>query len=375
MTSCDYDLAVIGAGLAGTALLATLRLAGWQGSALLLEAGRGPGGRAATRLRRDDPAWRLDHGAPALHLPGTSDGPLADLLEHLQVMGALVPDHGEAVCLGIGGVDSGVDGGDGFGATGHRWRGSPSMASVAEAMLALAGDRVVPRFGSRVQGLRHSAQGWELQGQQGDVLGRTPVLVLSGNLLAHGRSLAMLGVQDRPLRDAVQEGLDPVLDQAMEHLALLAMEPRWNRMLELNPSGSDANTWPRLIGLTPDARALWQLDRLVLQPQSDGRVGLVAHGFDPEVRVEPAWLKPWPSLAAAVASSTDLGVMRWGAARPLDHPLPVALQWCPEVRLGFCGDWIEGSGFATAFGALRSAVDLANHLLQHDLRVPKGAVA
>ena len=60
----DVDLAVIGAGLAGTGLAASLRQAGFDGTILLLEAGRGPGGRAASRRRRDDLLWRLDHGAP-----------------------------------------------------------------------------------------------------------------------------------------------------------------------------------------------------------------------------------------------------------------------------------------------------------------------
>ena len=78
MTSCDCDLAVGGAGLAGTTLLASLRLAGWLGSARVLEAGRGPGGRASTRLRRDNPHWHLDHGAPVLYLQSGGGGALAD---------------------------------------------------------------------------------------------------------------------------------------------------------------------------------------------------------------------------------------------------------------------------------------------------------
>ena len=118
MTSYDCDLAVIGAGLSGTALLATLQLQGWKGSALLVEAGRGPGGRAATRLRRDDPDWRLDHGAPVLHLSSCNDGPLADLLSCLQGMGALISCSGDAVCLGLEGVQPAGDGGDGFAAQG-----------------------------------------------------------------------------------------------------------------------------------------------------------------------------------------------------------------------------------------------------------------
>ena len=85
-------------------------------------------------------------------------------------------------------------------------------------------------------------------------------------------------------------------------------------------------------------------------------------------------LSPWPSLAEALASANDLGVMRWGAARPLDHPLPAQLQWCPRVALGFCGDWIEGPGFGLAHGAMASAVALAERILDHDALAAPGAM-
>ncbi|MGB1623037.1 MAG: NAD(P)-binding protein, partial [Synechococcus sp.] len=70
------DLVVIGAGLSGCALAGRLRQLGWSGSMVLVEAGRGPGGRCATRRRRDDPTWRLDHGAPGLNLWGPRDSRL-----------------------------------------------------------------------------------------------------------------------------------------------------------------------------------------------------------------------------------------------------------------------------------------------------------
>tara|TARA_Y100000385_G_C12843079_1_gene529665 strand:+ start:219 stop:386 length:168 start_codon:yes stop_codon:yes gene_type:complete len=55
--------------------------------------------------------------------------------------------------------------------------------------------------------------------------------------------------------------------------------------------------------------------------------------------------------------------MRWGASQPLDFPLPTSLQWCEKSSVGFCGDWIAGSGFGMAEGALQSAVDLAAQLV------------
>ena len=70
-----------------------------------------------------------------------------------------------------------------------------------------------------------------------------------------------------------------------------------------------------------------------------------------------------PSLQAACRQATSLGVMRWGASQPLDHPLQKRLQWCPISAVGFCGDFVEGTGFGRAQGALESGVLLANRLV------------
>ena len=74
-------LAVIGAGTAGCALAAGLRLRGWSGSITLLEIGRGPGGRTATRRSRSDPSFVLNHGAPLFNI---SASPEPRLLEPLR---------------------------------------------------------------------------------------------------------------------------------------------------------------------------------------------------------------------------------------------------------------------------------------------------
>ena len=119
----------------------------------------------------------------------------------------------------------------------------------------------------------------------------------------------------------------------------------------------------------------------MLQAQEHNRLGLVMHGLDdgalitPETQpqllklqeqrllaVLPELLRPWPSLQRMVPLVRSLGVMRWGAAQPLDQGMPTRLQWCPQANVGFCGDWIAGHGFGMAEGALQSAVDLAESI-------------
>ena len=69
------------------------------------------------------------------------------------------------------------------------------------------------------------------------------------------------------------------------------------------------------------------------------------------------------SMSSDVNRPESLGMMRWGAAQPLNWPLPRRLQWCPASNIGFCGDWIEGPGFGRAEGALDSGVQLAEQLI------------
>jgi len=87
---------VIGAGVAGCALAAGLRRGGWDGPIDLWEAGRGPGGRAATRRCRQDAAWHLDHGAPLLNL---LEDPEPELVAPLREGGWIVPWREPAAAL------------------------------------------------------------------------------------------------------------------------------------------------------------------------------------------------------------------------------------------------------------------------------------
>ena len=372
MTSRDCDLAVIGAGLSATAFLASLKMGGWQGTATLVEAGRGPGGRAASRRRRDDPIWCLDHGAPLLHWQPSGDHNAGGerLLQALERAGVIEPEPSADLWLGEQGLELGTYT-DRFGEGAQRWRGRPSMDAVAKALLALAGEGVDACFGVRVQQLQHSSDGWQLMDAAGGTVVRARALVLSGNLLAHPRSLAMLGLNRCPLRDAIPQGVDSSFDQTLACIAKIQMQPRWNRMLAC-PSGG-GESWPRQVWLTPSAATRWQVERLVFHPQADGRLGIVVHGCTDAGPLPSELLAAWPALAKVVGSATDLGVMRWGAARPLDHPLPSAWQWNAHLRLGLCGDWIEGPGFASAQGAISSGDVLAQQMLGCDGSMAGGA--
>ncbi len=375
------DLAVIGAGLAGCSVLARLNLLGFQGSLALLEAGRGPGGRTATRRRRGQPTWRLDHGAPGFNLSTPGNPSLASVLAPLRSSGILRHEWG--VFMGLDHRGQLVEVPNEKQLEGEWLRGHPTMASVCEGLLEQAAPHLQQVYGCRIRWLGKTSEGWELKGEEGAVVLKTKRLVLSGTLLAHPRSLAMLAWPDIPLREAVPAGVDPLFDEVLNVLSNSTASVRWNLMLEIKSQSKE--DFPRQIWLTAKARERWGIERLVFQKQAASGWGLVIHGLDdgqtitPERQPElinaqekrlrlllPELIQAIPGLqlmSSDVNRLETLGIMRWGAAQPLNWPLPRRLQWCPASNIGFCGDWIEGPGFGRAEGALDSGVQLAEQLI------------
>jgi len=373
------DLAVIGAGLAGCACLARLHQQGFEGTTALVEAGRGPGGRIATRRRRECPNWRLDHGAPGIQLPEQLPSAVEQLLQPLRDRGTLLREWGWITGLDANGrvVEPPVE----HSAKGAWYRGKPTMAHLCEALLDQANPNLSRNFGVRVRWLQHSGNHWLLMDETGETAVEARILVMSGTLLAHPRSLSMLAWPDVPLRSAIPTRQDPDLDQVLQQLAASRADVRWNLMLELPGKCDPGDTLPRQILLNQEAQRRWQVERVVVHPQSDEGLGVVVHGLDAGepitpisqpvllkreeqrlMELLPELLEPFPALKRRLPQARSLGMMRWGASQPIDHPLPASLQWCNGSSIGFCGDWIEGPGFGRAEGALCSGVALAKRL-------------
>ncbi|MEB3331681.1 MAG: NAD(P)-binding protein [Synechococcaceae cyanobacterium] len=389
------SVAVVGAGIAATALAAGLRRGGWQGAITLLEAGRGPGGRSASRRSRHDPLLRLDHGAPLFNLIGPPPALLEPLrqggwiepwpavagLAALDAQGRLQPAAGEQPLL-----------------QGSLWRGRGGMDRIAAGLLALAGEGVELRPGRLVHGLTPPARAgepWRLEDGDGRALLQADLLLFSGTLLAHPRCCERLGCRVPPLLAAASRLQDPELERAVATIAASGQAPRCCLLLVLPPQA--AALWLQLPFrlLTVAAEAAWArgLERLTIQPLADGRCAVVAQGDarlatsqagEPADRAETALLEALEAalsqvlarLCAAVGTASlacrpagllpaaaSRRLMRWGAAFPLGPGLPVELSWCPHSRVGFCGDYISGPGFGRIEGAWRSGEALAERLL------------
>jgi predicted NAD/FAD-dependent oxidoreductase len=381
------SLGVIGAGVAGCALAAALRRGGWRGWIGLWEAGRGPGGRAATRRSRHDANLAIDHGAPLFNIGGS---PAPALLAPLRTGGWIEPWSGPSADLD----------GDGLLAlpsrdpllAGELWRGCGGMDRLAHGLLELAEQQgpVERHWGHRVRRLeRLPGGGWRLFNDEGEELAEVDWLALSGSLLAHPRARELLGWPEVPLQQVAAATDDPRLQAAVAAIGASRWRARLNLLLL---SGAErAGLWRelpfRLLACGPEAQERWGLRRLVVQPLMDGRCALVAHSSETfaERRLSllgtsageaaarqeladnlAALLAPWipPEEGSAAIAAAEPQLMRWGAAFPEPPGLDTALALCPASRIGFCGDYLAGEGFGRVEGALRSAEALAQRLLE-----------
>jgi hypothetical protein len=400
MTAATVNLAVIGAGVSACALTARLRQLGWCGSISLVEAGRGVGGRAASRRFRHDPSLHLDHGAPLLTLP---DGRAPALLPLLLASGQLQPWPRQLCPLGrIEASGAWLPGPGPLASEGRLLRGWPAMENLALGLLDLALAAAGPAgtatgapppqrlHGVRITDLVQGPDGlWQLIDNHGSLRLQAHWLVLSGTLLAHPRCLAVLGLEEVPLQRAGRRLADPALERLLAAVARLRYDPRLALLAVLE--GAQAALWRQLpcthLEFTAAAQRRWGLERILLQPQSGDRLGLVVQA--PTARFQPA-LAPdgrgsgmeageeerlMAALRATLADCLGSGLdpqalpaaqqcqlMRWGGAFPLAPGLEAGEMICPASRLALCGDAIAGPGFARLSGAWLSGEWLAEQL-------------
>lgn len=396
----DPSLAVIGAGVAGCALVAHLRRLGFKGGIDLWETGRGPGGRSSTRRSRQDPNLAINHGAPIMNI--CSDSAPA-LLEPLLSQASLQPWQGRLAML-QGESTLQLNRSDAL-SSGELYRASQGMDGLATGLLRLAEVEGAPavrcHFSTLVRHLVFEPhQGWQLFNQKQELIGKAPWLVLSGTLLAHPRSSLILGWPEVPLKQAVQGLGDLELEHALATLAGIRSEARSSLLMVLDRES--ARPWLalpfELLSFDAGAQQRWGLQRVSIQRLDDGRCAVVAHSSNAfaadhldvygsrsavaEMLGLPAdggreetviaalgsalvkglapWLQGWSGVEQG-----DCQLMRWGAAFPMAPGLPSQLTICQQSHLGFCGDYIAGPGFGRIEGALSSAENLATKLLPY----------
>jgi hypothetical protein len=287
---------------------------------------------------------------------------------------------------------------------GELYRGRQGMDGLCRGLLALAEAEGPPKglqtcYGTLVRHLvPQSGGGWQLLDGDARALGQADWLVLSSTLLAHPRCRPLFGWPEVPLRQAAQRLRDPDLDRALDAISALKVQSSFSLLLTIE--ASSAEPWLalpfRLLDCDLPAQKRWGLRQVVIQPQIDGRGGVVAHSSAAfaatQAPVTDATMIDAPVTEATVIDALEQALasalaawwgelphdrthtppfagvsrrelMRWGAAFPIPPGLPTAAMVCPASQVAFCGDAFEGPGTGRIEGALRSAQGLATRLL------------
>lgn len=344
------DFIVVGAGLAGLAFARDAQAAGK--TVVLLDKGRGVGGRAATRRLSEDA--RADHGAQFFTARGERFRRFVD------------------AWLAEGG---GSDGGDSLAVWSHgfpRWRGGNILPAEAghPRYAPTRGMSALPKRLARGLDVHAGMTATSVE-RSGDglwrVTAKAPGEERAATFSARAVVLSLPPAQLLPLAG------DLLPEATRQRLATVAYDPCW--ALIARPDADVSAEW-RALDLSGEGGhpVLSFLSRDHTKRADPAAVPpvLVAHASaawsrthleDAPTAVTAALLAAVREVVRADVSVREAQAHRWryALAREL-YPEPCF--WHPELGLGGCGDWCAAAGGGKIEGALESGWHLARSVFR-----------
>ena len=373
-----YDLLIIGGGISACVFASKYLQNNTTKKIALIEVGRGLGGRSSTRISKRFKGWRLNHGAPNLNICNSkNDFLLKSFIDGLLDNKLIKIDDSEIAYLDEEANLETIKNSE-FNC-GINYHSLFSMSQLSENIIELNNLRgnIDFYFETLIVDLEFDNDEWTLTSKNGDKF-KSNYLVCSTNLLSHKRSLKILKVDQIPLRKAIPKNKDKKIDLLLNFLDKQTFIPRLTFLIYTNENYKFKDLYSkkyRCFYLKKSLENEYKIERVIFQSLDNNKLGIVLHsknlGFinsylntkDENLFKQKIFsnFKRLFSNNASVNQLTcneEISIMRWRASQPSGCAVPLSLQFSRKYRIGFCGDWFEGEGFARIEGSILSALKL-----------------
>ena len=373
-----YDLLIIGGGISACVFASKYLQNNTTKKIALIEVGRGLGGRSSTRISKRFKGWRLNHGAPNLNICNSkNDFLLKSFIDGLLDNKLIKIDDSEIAYLDEEANLETIKNSE-FNC-GINYHSLFSMSQLSENIIELNNLRgnIDFYFETLIVDLEFDNDEWTLTSKNGDKF-KSNYLVCSTNLLSHKRSLKILKVDQIPLRKAIPKNKDKNIDLLLNFLDKQTFIPRLTFLIYTNENYKFKELYSkkyRCFYLKKSLENKYKIERVIFQSLDNNKLGIVLHsknlGFinsylntKDENLFKQKIFSNFNRLFTNNASvnqltcNEEISIMRWRASQPSGCAVPLSLQFSRKYRIGFCGDWFEGEGFARIEGSILSALKL-----------------
>ena len=373
-----YDLLIIGGGISACVFASKYLQNNTTKRIALIEVGRGLGGRSSTRISNRFKGWKLNHGAPNFNISNSKNNLLLkryidELLENKYIK----IDDSDIFFLN---EDSNLETikKSEF-SCGVNYLSLDSMSELSKKIIEsnnLKG-KIDFFFETLIVDLKFNDKEWEITSNNGDKF-KSKYLICTTNLLLHKRSLKILNTNQIPLRKAIPKNKDKKIDLLLNFLDKQTFIPRLTFLIYTNENYKFKDLYSkkyRCFYLKKSLENEYKIERVIFQSLDNNKLGIVLHsknlGFinsylntKDENLFKQKIFSNFNRLFTNNASvnqltcNEEISIMRWRASQPSGCAVPLSLQFSRKYRIGFCGDWFEGEGFARIEGSILSALKL-----------------
>ena len=373
-----YDLLIIGGGISACVFASKYLQNNTTKKIALIEVGRGLGGRSSTRISKRFKGWRLNHGAPNLNICNSkNDFLLKSYINELLENKLIKIDDSEIVSLDEeANLETMINSEFNCGINYHSLF---SMSQLSENIIELNNLRgnIDFYFETLIVDLEFDNDEWTLTSKNGDKF-KSNYLVCSTNLLSHKRSLKILKVDQIPLRKAIPKNKDKKIDLLLNFLDKQSFIPRLTFLIYTNENYNFKDLYSkkyRCFYLKKSLENKYKIERVIFQSLDNNKLGIVLHTKNLDFinsyintkdenlfkqKIFSNFNRLFTNNASVnqLTCNEEISIMRWRASQPSGCAVPLSLQFSRKYRIGFCGDWFEGEGFARIEGSILSALKL-----------------